>query len=268
SDLPVAWKIEPPWREAAPNDVADKGPWWLRFGDPKLDELERQALAANQTLAAASARLAQARALVASARSNQFPQVTLAVRAARAKISADRPQTNYASPNFSTVQNDFVPGLAVNYELDLSGRVRRTIEGAQASAEQSASDLANTRLLVTTDLAAAYFNLREIDSEIDVLGRSIELQRRALELATARTHLGAAAGLDVAQQQALLDSTLTQVDVLRRTRGQFEHAIATLTGVPAPQFSLASEARMPAPPAVPLGVPSDVLQRRPDIASA
>jgi NodT family efflux transporter outer membrane factor (OMF) lipoprotein len=121
---------------------------------------------------------------------------------------------------------------------------------------------------VTTDLAAAYFSLREIDTEIDVLARSIDLQRRALELATARHDLGAASGLDVAQQQALLDSTLTQVDVLRRARGQFEHAIATLTGTPAPLFSLAPEVRHLKPPAVPIGVPSDILQRRPDVASA
>jgi NodT family efflux transporter outer membrane factor (OMF) lipoprotein len=176
--------------------------------------------------------------------------------------------TNYASPNFSTVQNDFFGALTVGYEVDLSGRVQRGIEGARASAEQSASDLENTRLLLTTDLAAAYFSLREIDTEIDVLARSIDLQRRALELAAARHDLGAASGLDVAQQQALLDSTLTQVDVLRRTRGQFEHAIATLTGIPAPQFGLAPEIRLLTPPAVPLGVPSDILQRRPDVASA
>jgi outer membrane protein, multidrug efflux system len=267
-DMPVAWKIEPPWREAAPNDLAEKGPWWKRFGDPTLDALEQQAIEANQTLAAAGARLTQARALVASATSSLFPQVGVAARAARAKVSANRPVTNYASPNFSTVQNDYVPVLTVSYEVDLSGRVQRTIEGARASAEQSASDLENTRLLVTTDLAAAYFSLREIDTEIDVLARSIDLQRRALELATARHDLGAASGLDVAQQQALLDSTLTQVDVLRRTRGQFEHAIATLAGTPAPQFSLAPAIRLLPPPPVPLGVPSDILQRRPDVASA
>ncbi len=267
-ETPVAWKIEPPWREGAPNDLADKGPWWQRFGDPRLDVLEQQALAANPTLVAANARLMQARALVASASSSLFPQLGLAARAGRQKISADRPLTNYASPNFSTVQNDFTLALTVNYEVDLSGRIQRTIEGARASAEQSAADLENTRLLLTTDLAAAYFNLREIDTEVDVLARSIELQRRALDLAAARHDLGAASGLDVAQQQALLDSTLTQVDVLRRTRGQFEHAIAALVGTPAPVFSLAPDIKLVTPPSVPLGVPSDVLQRRPDVASA
>jgi outer membrane protein, multidrug efflux system len=267
-DMPVAWKIEPPWREGAPNDLADKGPWWLRFGDPQLDALELLALAGNPTLAAANARLMQARAVVASASASLYPQLGVAARAGRQAISANRPRTNYSAPNFSTVQDDYIATLTVSYEFDLSGRIRRTIEGAQASAEQSASDLENTRLLLTTDLAAAYFNLREIDIEIDVLAQSIDLQRRALELATARHDLGAASGLDVAQQQALLDSTLTQVDVLRRTRGQFEHAIAALTGTPAPQFSLAPEVKRLTPPAVPVGVPSDVLQRRPDVASA
>jgi NodT family efflux transporter outer membrane factor (OMF) lipoprotein len=267
-DMPVAWKIEQPWREAAPNDLAEKGPWWLRFDDPQLDALELQALAANPTLAAANARLMQARAQVASASSNLYPQVNVAARAGRQAISANRPRTNYSVPNFATVQDDYIATLTASYEIDLFGRIQRTIEGAKATAEQTASDLENTRLLLTTDLAAAYFSLREIDIEIDVLARSIDLQRRALELATARHDLGAATGLDVAQQQALLDSTLTQVDVLRRTRGQFEHAIASLTGTPAPLFSIVPEVKRLTPPLVPLGVPSDVLQRRPDVASA
>jgi outer membrane protein, multidrug efflux system len=266
--MPVAWKTEPPWREGAPNDLADKGSWWQRFGDARLDALETQALADNPSLAAADARLRQARAQVASVSASLYPQLSLAGRAGRGAISANRPLSNYASPNFSTVQDDFIATLTVSYEIDLSGRVRRTIEGANASAEQSASDLENTRLLLTTDLAAAYFNLREIDTEVDVLARSIELQRRALELATARHDLGASSGLDVAQQQALLDSTLTQVDVLRRTRGQFEHAIAALVGKPAPEFGIAPEVLSIAPPQIPIGVPSDVLQRRPDVASA
>jgi outer membrane protein TolC len=109
-DMAVAWKIEPPWREATPNDAAAKGPWWQRFGDPQLDALEQQALAANPTLAAANARLAQARAVVASASSAQFPQVGFGSRLGRQNVSANRPQTNYSSPNFSTVQNDFIGG--------------------------------------------------------------------------------------------------------------------------------------------------------------
>jgi len=166
------------------------------------------------------------------------------------------------------VQNDFALGLNVNYEVDLAGRVQRNVEGARASSQQSAADFENTRLLLSADLAGNYFNLRELDVELDVLSRSIALQRKALELATSRHDLGATSGLDVAQQQALLDTTLTQVDVLRKARAQYEHAIATLVGTPAPLFSLAPELVPMTPPAVPLGVPSDLLERRPDIASA
>jgi len=267
-DVPVTWQIEPPWREAAPGDTLAKGPWWRRFDDADLDALEVKALDANATLAAANARLAQARASLAAASAAQFPQVSLSSRLGRAKISAERPQTNYASPNFSTVQNDFLGSLAVSYEVDLGGRVRSTVENARAALEQSSADLENTRLLITADLATAYFSLRETDLELDVLARALDLQRRGLEFATARHDLGAASGIDIAQQQALLDATLTQVDVLRKQRAQFEHAIATLTGVPAPAFAIAPRVAQVVVPAVPIGVPSDILQRRPDVASA
>lgn len=267
-ELPTAWKVEAPWREGRPDDAAPKGPWWQRFGDARLNALEEQAVANNPTLALANARLAQSRAALAATSASLLPQLGVGARATRQKISANRPLTNYASQNFSTVQNDLVLSMTVGYEVDLAGRVQRSIEGAGAAVEQSAADFENTRLLLTADLATNYFNLRAIDTELDVLERAIALQRRALELVTARHDLGAATGLDVAQQQALLDTTLVQVDVLRRQRGLYEHAIATLAGIPAPNFTLAADVRELTPPAVPLGVPSDVLERRPDIASA
>ncbi|MEP6874889.1 MAG: efflux transporter outer membrane subunit [Burkholderiales bacterium] len=267
-DLPAAWKTEAPWRESAPDDAAVKGPWWQRFGDAQLDQLQTQALANNATLAVAGARLAQARATLEGVSAARFPQLAVGERAQRLKISANRPLSNYAAPNFSTVQNDFALTFTVSYEADLAGRVQRSVEGARASAQQSAADLENTRLLLCTDLAAAYFNLRALDIESDVLTRSIALQQRAFDLISSRRELGAASGLDVAQQQALLDNTRVQVDVLARQRGQFEHAIATLIGAAAPSFALAPEVRVFVPPLVPIGVPSDVLERRPDVASA
>ena len=267
-DMPAAWQLDAPWRTGAPNDAAPKGAWWLQFNDAQLDALQQQALANNQTLAAASARLQQARAVVDANLAAQFPQLSLGTRVARQKISANRPLTNYNALNLSTVQSDYAVTLSVSYEVDLAGRVSSAIEGVQASAEQSAADLENTRLVLTADLASNYFSLRALDSELDVLSRSIALQRRALDLAAARHDLGATSGLDVAQQQALLDNTLTQVDVVRRQRGQFEHAIATITGTPAPSFSLPPSTAAVAPPAIPLGLPSDVLERRPDVASA
>ncbi len=225
-------------------------------------------MAGNQTLAAANARLAQARATVAASSANLFPQLSLGLRAARQRISANRPLTNYNAPNFSTIQNDVAATLAVSYEVDLAGRVQDLVDGSKASAQQAAADLENTRLVLASDLAVNYFSLRALDTELDVLTRSIALQRRSLGLATDRHDLGAASGLDMAQQQALLDTTLTQVDVLKRQRAVFEHAIATLTGTPAPQFSLAPQTAALLPPPVPLGIPSDVLERRPDVASA
>ena len=267
-DMPAAWKTEAPWREIAPDDAAAKGAWWQRFGDVQLDQLQAQALANNPTLAIAGARLAQARATLQGVSAARFPQLAASTRAQRLDISANRPLTNYSAPNFSTVQNDFALSFTVSYEADLAGRVQRSVEGARASAEQSAADLENTRLLLATDLAAAYFNLRALDIEVDVLTRSIALQQRAFDLISSRRELGAASGLEVAQQQALVDTTRVQVDVLARQRGQFEHAIATLTGTAAPRFALAPTVSAFAPPDIPVGVPSDVLERRPDVASA
>ena len=267
-EMPVAWKVEAPWREGTPKDRADKGEWWKRFGDPQLDALEQKALEGSPTLELASARLAQSNAALAAATAGLYPQVSIGARDSRTRISANRPLTNNTSPNFTTTQSDYLLILAATYEADLFGRVQRTVEGARASAEQSAADFENIRLILTADLATAYFNLRSVDIELDVLSRAIKLQRQSLEVAATRHDLGATSGLDVAQQQALLDNTLTQVDVLRRQRAQFEHAIATLTGTPAPLFSLAAQSKVVAPPVIPIGIPSDVLERRPDVAAA
>jgi len=267
-DLPVAWQLDTPWRTGAPADFADKGAWWQAFGDPQLDALEQRALAGSPTLAIAAARLAQARATVTATSAGLFPSLSLTTRDARSRISANRPLTSYGSVNQSTVQNDFNLGFSASYEVDLAGRVSRSVEGVRASGQQSAADLANTRLVVSAELAADWFSLCTLDATLDVLDRSIALQRKALDFVDSRHQLGAGTGLEVAQQQALLDNTLTQVDVQKRQRAQFEHAIATLVGVPAPGFSIPRTVRRLQPPALPLGVPSDLLQRRPDVAGA
>ena len=267
-DMPSAWKVEAPWRVGQPSDTLAKGPWWQRFEDSQLNALQERAITGSPTLAIASARLNQTRALLDAASAGRWPTVGLGVRDARQTISANRPLSNNSAPNFTTTQNDSNVFLSASYEADLSGRVSSVIAGARATAEQSAADFENTRLVLTADLATAYFNLRAIDIELDVLSRAIDLQRRSLGVATTRRELGAASGLDVAQPQALLDNTLTQLDVLRRQRAQFEHAIGTLTGTPAPLFSLAPQTNVVKPPLVPLGVPSDLLERRPDVAAA
>ena len=267
-DLPVDWTLESPWHTARPDDALDKGPWWEAFGDARLDALERQALAGSPTLAAAAARLAQARATTTAAEAGLFPQIALGNRDQRLRISADRPLTNYKVPNATTLQSDFFLGPTASYEVDLAGRVSRSVESARASTDQAAADAANTQLVLTAELASDWFSLCTLDVSLDVLDRSIALQRHALELVQARHDLGAGSGVDVAQQQALLDNTLTQVDVQHRQRAQFEHAIAALVGAPAPSFHLPATPRNLRPPPIPVGVPSDLLQRRPDVASA
>jgi outer membrane protein, multidrug efflux system len=268
SDLPVTWKLEQPWRTGAPADAADKGAWWEAFGDAQLNGFEQRAMADSPTLAIAAARLAQARATVTATSAGLFPSLAFTTRDQRLRISANRPLAAYSTPNSSTVQNDFNVGLGASYEVDLAGRVSRSVEGVKASAEQSAADLANTRLVVSAELASDWFSLVTLDESLDVLYHSIALQRKALDFVNSRHELGAGTGLEVAQQQALLDNTLTQVDVQKRQRAQFEHAIAALIGVPAPTFSIPTALRDLQPPVIPVGVPSDLLQRRPDVASA
>ncbi len=266
--MPAQWKVEAPFRVAMPQDDLAKGAWWERFGEPTLNQLASRALSDSPTLAAATARLAQARATFTSVSGQRWPQVAAIARDTRTRITQNRPLNNYNAPNFSTVQTDLVFGMQASYEVDFAGRVASAVASAKASAEQAAADLETARLLLIADLATAYFNLRQTDIELDVLASSIELQKRSLGLASTRHQLGAGSALDVAQQQALIDTTLTQIDILRRQRALFEHAIATLAGTPAPLFSLPPEKRDMRPPEVPIGVPSDVLERRPDVASA
>lgn len=266
--MPAQWKVEAPFRVAMPQDDLAKGAWWERFGEPTLNQLATRALSDSPTLAAATARLAQARATFTSVSGQRWPQVAAIARDTRTRITQNRPLNNYNAPNFSTVQTDLVFGMQASYEVDFAGRVASAVASAKASAEQAAADLETARLLLIADLATAYFNLRQTDIELDVLASSIELQKRSLGLASTRHQLGAGSALDVAQQQALIDTTLTQIDILRRQRALFEHAIATLAGTPAPLFSLPPEKRDMRPPEVPIGVPSDVLERRPDVASA
>ena len=269
-DAPQAWRTapDPGWRVADPGHAPLQPDWWRTFGIARLDDLEQQALDGNQTLRAASAHYEQAQATLASVASTQAPQVDLNGGLARERVSADRPQTNYATPNTSTVQNDVTTGIGASYDIDLFGRIRREVEAQTASTEQASDDLANARLVVTTDLATAYFALRELDAEIDVLDRSTVLQQKALAFVTAQHDSGAVSGLDVLQQQSELDATRTQRQLLVNQRAQFDTEIAALIGVPAPQFTIAPAVELPPIPVLPTGMPSDLLQRRPDVASA
>ncbi len=270
-DTPAAWRLDPAdqyWQPAAPARAPLDPVWWTAFGDAQLDALEADALRNNQNLKAVAARYDQAKATLASVASAQYPAVSLNASGQRFKISADRPQTNYATRSMSTVQNEIQVGAAVSYELDLFGRVRRNVEAAQASSEQARDDFANARLVLSADLASSYFALRELDTEIDVVKRSIDLQQKALDYVSARHDLGAVSGLDLLQQRAQLDATRTQAQLLIQQRAQVETAIATLVGAPAPEFSLPPRVVPINAPTLPTGMPSDLLQRRPDVASA
>ncbi|MGU7768954.1 efflux transporter outer membrane subunit [Burkholderia sp. MR1-5-21] len=270
-DTPAAWHVDPAdayWQPAAPAHAPLDPAWWTAFGDPQLDALETEALRNNQSLKVVAARYDQAKATLASVASAQYPAVNLNASGQRFKISADRPQTNYATASASTVQNDIQVGASVSYELDLFGRVRRSVESAHASTEQARDDFANARLVLTADLASSYLSLRELDTEIDVVNRSIDLQQKALDYVSARHDLGAVSGLDLLQQRAQLDATRTQAQLLIQQRAQVETALATLVGTPAPSFSLPPRVVPINAPPLPTGVPSDVLQRRPDVASA
>ena len=268
--VPVApvWKEQPPWRVASPQDTIPKGTWWTIFQDNELNEYEAQAAKTNQTIAVARYQLQQARASAQITQSGLFPQLLAGVTAQRARTSANEPTASGIPLTRSVTQNGFIIPFNATWEADVFGGIRRSVESANAAYQSSAAALENVRLLVTSDLAADYFNLRELDAEIAVVDSAVQYQAKALQLVNNRHAGGIASGLDVAQQETQLNATRTQATLLRNQRAQFEHAIAALVGVPASTFSVPAKPLGLQPPAFPVGVPSDVLERRPDIAQA
>ncbi|HTS05558.1 MAG TPA: efflux transporter outer membrane subunit [Candidatus Eisenbacteria bacterium] len=273
---PDTWKTEPPWEQAAPKDAIPKGAWWEVFQDPVLNGYEQQLLQANQSVIASRDRLNQARSLARVATADYFPQVAADPSAVRERGSGNRPLNggsqivvgpNGVQPIRPYTQSVYTIPFNVSYEADLFGRVRKNVEAANASLQSSAADLGNVQLVLTAELAADYFTLRELDAEYQVVEESVGYQRKALDLLNNRHAGGIASGLEVAQQATLLDSTISQAALVEQSRAQYEHAIAVLVGQPAPSFSMPVAPLKMAPPAVPLGVPSDVLERRPDIAT-
>ncbi len=263
---PEAWSTEGPWRAAAPKDSLPKGAWWEIYNDDQLNQYEHQLLAANQSLAAAQAHLNQARSLARVASAGLFPTMTADPSVAGQRYSANRPGS--PTPEPALTQSVYQVPFALNYEIDLFGRVRKTLEAANANLQSTAADLQNVQLVLSAELAADYFSLRELDAETQVVRDSISIEKKGLDLVNNRHAGGIASGLDLAQQQTLLDSTTTQLYLVQQQRSTFEHAIAVLTGNPAPSFKIPAVPLNATPPSVPLGVPSDMLERRPDVASA
>ena len=262
------WELADPWREGAPKDAIPKGEWWSVFHDDDLNALEAQALTANQTLKISLARLEQARATAAIQVATIFPTLSASPSVQRQRLSGNRPTNGVPVTLQPVTQNTIVLPFTVSYEVDIFGKRRRSIESAEAAYQANAADLQNVHLLVTSQLAANYFNLRETDSELGILHRTVEALQKGLDLVNSRHQGGVASGLDVAQEETLLDTTRTEAVLLEQQRKQFEDAIAVLVGQPAPGFHIAAKVLNAEPPTLDTGLPSDLLERRPDIAEA
>ncbi|HMI52911.1 MAG TPA: efflux transporter outer membrane subunit [Candidatus Saccharimonadales bacterium] len=268
AQVPAKWDVAEPWRESTPQDALAKGQWWDVFHDDELKALEKQAIDANQTIKVSAARLEQARAAASVQIATQFPTLGTAPAVERQRLSGNRPASSTFPITGPFNQNSYTLPFTVNYEVDLFGRRRRSIEAARASYQASGADLENVRLVITAELAGDYFTLRQIDSEIGILTRTVETLQTGLKLVDSRHRGGVASGLDVAQEETLLNTVRTQATLLQQQRKQFEDAIAVLTGQPAPDFHLPSKELNAEPPPLNPGLPSDLLERRPDIAEA
>jgi len=267
--VPAKWDVTEPWRESAPKDAVAKGEWWSVFHDDDLSVLEKQALDANQTIKVSVARLEQARASAAVQIATQFPTLAASPQAERQRISGNRPAISNVPVSSNAVsQNNFTLPFTAGYEVDLFGQRRRSIEAAQASYQASAADLENVRLVITAELAGDYFTLRQLDTELGILNRTVQTLQRGLQLVDSRHKGGVASGLDVAEEETLLNTTQTQAILLQQQRKQFEDAIAVLIGKPAPDFHLGLKELKNEPPPLDAGLPSDLLERRPDVAEA
>ena len=262
------WDVSAPWRQSDPKDAVPKGEWWSVFHDDELSGLEQDALRANQTLQAAVGNYNQARAAAALQVATNFPAFGVSPNAERQRLSGNRPTNGAVVSLKSVTQNVYTLPFTAGYEVDLFGQRRRTIEAAEASYQASAANLENVRLVIAAELAGDYFTLQQLDTELGILNRTVETLRRGLELVDSRHKGGVASGLDVAEEETLLQTTRTQATLLLQQRKQFEDAIAVLVGKPAPDFHLASKELNTEPPPIDLGLPSDLLERRPDIAQA
>jgi NodT family efflux transporter outer membrane factor (OMF) lipoprotein len=265
----VAWKEPPPdgWKNAAPSDDISKGDWWTIFGDPQLNDLEVQALAANQTAKAAAQRVLQARASAKATRADLYPTVNADPSVGRARTSGSAPAPPGSTAVGYTANTIRLP-IDASYELDLWGKIRSSVDAANSLTQVSVADYENVLLQLKSDVAEDYITLRYIDEERGTLRDNMDLQQKALDLAQVRHSGGVASGLDVSEAQTLLDTTKGDYAGLGVQRAQFEHALAVLEGVPAAAFSVAEQRLTLAPPVVPTGLPSDLLERRPDVAAA
>jgi NodT family efflux transporter outer membrane factor (OMF) lipoprotein len=265
---PVAnYKEAGDWVPAQPADAQERGSWWDVFSDPKLSELEKQLDAANPDLQAAVARFQQARAIAREDVSNEFPTVDFGASGKRTRSSGNAP-LNTLFGHQPVTGNDFVASLNLNWEVDLFGRLRNQAAAARAQAQSSEADAAAVELSLQAELATDYFSLRGDDTSIALLEDTITVYDRAYDLTKNRYQEGISAATDVDQADTLRQSARAQLASLRRDRAQLEHAIAVLLGVVPSNFSLESAQLAGSVPPVGSGLPSALLQRRPDVARA
>jgi NodT family efflux transporter outer membrane factor (OMF) lipoprotein len=265
---PASFREGEGWVTAAPADNAPKGEWWSTFADSTLDDLLKHVATSNQTVAASAAAYEQARALVREQRADMFPSIDLDAGATRARSGSGAATAASTGTGTSRIGNSYQVDIGASWELDVWGRLRRSVQNARATAQASAADLANARLSAQGELASDYWQLRESDAELDLVGRTVEAYQRSLQIAQNRYDARIAAKTDLLQAQAQLYSTQSQLEGLRRQRAQLEHAIAVLVGEAPSTFSLPPAAWNMAVPDVPAVLPADLLQRRPDIAAA
>lgn len=265
--VPTAYKEIPQGlKSAEPADQLTRGKWWETYGDPQLNALEEKVRVSNQTLKAAVAQFEQARALVRFQRADFYPTITAGAAGSRNRVSRNRAISSSLSPtNYSDIQ---MPVVGVSYEPDLFGRVRHTVEAARTGAHASAGDVENVSLSIHAALAVDYFQLRSLDAEEELLNSSVATFQRALDLTQNRYQGGVASAVDVAQAQTQLETTRAQAIDVQVARAQLEHAIAVLIGEPASSFVLPNSPLKETPPSIPVGLPSDLLERRPDVAAA
>lgn len=256
------------WKQAEPSAGLPRGAWWRLFSDTKLDQLERLANNDNQDLAAALARYDQAHALVTIARSAALPQVDLDPSYIRQRSSFNQPFNGHPA-GVAPTYNNFLMPLVAGWELDLWGRIRRQVESARRTLAASSDDLEAMKLLVQAEVATDYFALRALDQEYALLARTAEAYRRSLELTINRRKGGVASDLDVSEAETQLRTTEGELPAVRLQRTQLVHALATLCGEPAIGFrvepGVTNEQRLPL---VPVSLPSELLERRPDVAAA
>ena len=265
TEVPAAYKEGFAWQPAQPRDHVSRGNWWAGFADPQLDALLEQVKVSNQTLVAAEAQFRQSVALADTARAAWYPTVTAGLSETRSRPSGTTGPVVGAATTKRTIWS--MP-LNASWEADVWGKVRRSVEAGEASAQASAADLENARLSIQSQLAQNYFQLRAVDAQKKLLADTVGAYAKSLELTNNRYKMGVVARVDVAQAQTQLKSTQAQLLDLGVQRAQLEHAIAVLLGKAAGNFSLEAKPLAAVPPPVPAGLPADLLERRPDIAAA